>query len=1224
MKTNPLPPNPAAPQPQIQNRGFALVVTLSLMILLTIIAVGLLSLSSIALRASGQADAMATARANARLALMLAIGDLQKNAGPDQRITARADIRTATADGNSRLTGVWSSWDISATSPPSPSDYETTERDKKFLGWLTSSKDGKTTSQINFANTAIPAADAATLWGTGSLGAGAATKDIVKATKVATSPSKGAYAYAVLDEGVKVRINTPYDEPSSSDALKIAQLGSGQRPKVSSIPTLSGLQDSFFEFGSSSFQTIQKGITPQNLALAADNLASGSRSLLQPLTHDVTSTSAGLFTDTAKGGLKEDFNLLANASSTPSPYNNTDGVYVSRLGMTKADVKSDPRWEPLLELTSLYKNTSQLGASGSTPVLQAKSPSGWAAASTTGSTTTVNPEPPPGLVLMPTIANVQVLYSLIGRDLYGNLPAAPIMGQLSAAQKANGIHGPQDGHFRNSRYDYDLHLLYTPIATLHNPYNVTLQFSAMEIDFVDIPFSMQVFRNGQPQSTGMVPVDSMTQDNEAGNREKVFSMKLKAAAGSGSTAFRMAPGEVRMFSAYINPNLNWTASNRSNYWDIYLNSSKTRSFDSIPGWRGDGIGFDCDWLLGNKAIDGLAANGRWRGCLGLAWDDQIHVEFEPVSRPGVTKFVVKVTATTTAGKVVTNAMEMDYGSNDGLKRFMENQGISMPMRYPKASASPNVVYGWNLVDRATTPISSLAYVKPFALFSVKGKTTTGGMTPTDPVDGRYAAKPWTFGHANSTASSQKITVGGTAHPAALSHEIDLQLLENGTNNLFQADTQNRGRFVSGNSSSNGVKFGLQSEIPFGPIQTLVSLNSANPGGSSGYLPRFAQPIGNSWAHPMLDPSRISTSGGLTTTSQSYSYLDHSFLLNLALYDHYYFSGLADQSGRFGAGDTAAALAQRFADGTPLTDPRLTLYQPDGRPASELASVVSGTNPHTRIAAWQMMNGAFNINSTSVSAWKAMLGSVHNPDAIFNKSDLTSTIGAASLSKLPATASGTSRISRFRLPGSESVSAGADPKTGYWMGPREYSDADLQTLAEKIVQQVRQRGPFLSMSEFVNRRLGPVSDEKAQRGALQQAIDNSDLNKGLANTAEAGFEIPQATVASYNYANPNAAAGSSYQGAPGYLSQSDILAVLGNAATPRSDTFTIRGYGEARDASDKPIATAVCEATVQRVPEYVDPVDSSEVLPASLTSNANKTFGRRFQIVSFRWLAASEI
>lgn len=104
------------------------------MILLTIVAVGLLTLSSVSLRASSQGQAMAFAQANARMALALALGELQKSTGPDQRITAAADILPASArlcPCRPRPRSLDGCLDTSAFSPAKPDT-------KAFVRWLVS------------------------------------------------------------------------------------------------------------------------------------------------------------------------------------------------------------------------------------------------------------------------------------------------------------------------------------------------------------------------------------------------------------------------------------------------------------------------------------------------------------------------------------------------------------------------------------------------------------------------------------------------------------------------------------------------------------------------------------------------------------------------------------------------------------------------------------------------------------------------------------------------------------------------------------------------------------------------------------------------------------------------------------------------------------------------------------------------------------------------------
>ena len=67
-------------------------------------------------------------------------------------------------------------------------------------------------------------------------------------------------------------------------------------------------------------------------------------------------------------------------------------------------------------------------------------------------------------------------------------------------------------------------------------------------------------------------------------------------------------------------------------------------------------------------------------------------------------------------------------------------------------------------------------------------------------------------------------------------------------------------------------------------------------------------------------------------------------------------------------------------------------------------------------------------------------------------------------------------------------------------------------------------------------------------------------------------------------------------------------------------------GPQRDVAGNITARAYAEAVVQRVPEYVDPADRPSLNPYTdpTASTANKTFGRRINVVSFRWLSTNEI
>ncbi|MDR1458060.1 MAG: hypothetical protein LBI37_00815 [Puniceicoccales bacterium] len=175
---------------------------------------------------------------------------------------------------------------------------------------------------------------------------------------------------------------------------------------------------------------------------------------------------------------------------------------------------------------------------------------------------------------------------------------------------------------------------------------------------------------------------------------------------------------------------------------------------------------------------------------------------------------------------------------------------------------------------------------------------------------------------------------------------------------------------------------------------------------------------------------------------------------------------------------------------------------------------------------------------------------------------------------------------------------------------------IRTLATRIVEQIKIRGPFGSIGEFINRKLIAKADDNAVSpepnkqlgisGVLQRAIDgnysfdgegiNADyasLNKGFSKVIKSSKNMA--------WHDDIAASGQIDACAPGYLTQADLLQSLGSTLAARGDSFCIHSYGDCIDKEGNLSAQAKCEAIIQRLPDS----DDSD--------------NRIFKILSLKWI-----
>ena len=1177
MNSLPPPRHPASPRRRrVKSRGFALVVVLTLMVLLTLLAVGLLSLSTIALRESSQSRAQKIAQENARMALILALGDLQKFAGQDQRLTTTADIAgtaeglslesgkqplnnksinnlpkglSALRPGTRYWTGIFANQDTPAsifTKTPSP----------VIVHWLVS---GNTTTYPTGGPKILPSDDtcavgadgsvsnstqAVVLVGRNSVGNATASYDryvavpVIEMTDKDSDKPVGRFAWWVGDEGVKARINL---NKSLTDATKYAALTAQRR----GWETVAGFTD-YPTPTAGAHAAIPKVITLPEAALLLPNIRSigDGVSPLRNVFHSATCDSRAVLSDTLQGGTKIDLTaIFANALPTTKtvatianyPVKGTKIIPpITTKSTSDTENKTGTLKAPLWDTLKEYLDRTKSLESGALVVKAAASDTSTAIA--------------------PLLTDIRIL-----------------MGARITAKAENS---------------YNINACGKIAVAIANPYSCPLKWN----NDIEIEVRNQTPTGNNPSRIWSLGGPTTYIPGDPGESAVFNNAMFRISASS------LGPGEARAYtlgSAIKRPS---------------GNATQRVVIDLVPFAEAAPFDFSKCVELENTNTYGnipdLDVRESWQTTLAM-------VEMRLAGSSNILRRLERFELDN--GYFSPNTRRVSNADANQMTQPFPLILYSFQISQPGADYKSYMPAAYDMGQRSST-------LRTFTDFNLQAAHVRKLITSYNP--------PPYFVESNDSISQLPFAIPGGDTGTAF------------TRNLAASPVR-WGRSSSG--SEKTILFSVPS--PPASIAQLqhVDLTGDDVSASIGHQPGNA--VGNSYATPMVKRRLISqirtdyelmgSPNGSGAYKTSTNYYDIAYLLNAALWDSYYFSTVSRND-------------------APKPENPSIIRLDSTTPASRLKDPVTA-------ASHLMLDGAFNLNSTDKTAWKAFLGSAKhfkhaadtatNADAAFPR-----TLGQISKSTSPPTGNDADSFS----------------------GLRRLTDAQLEALATEIVKQVRIRGPFVSLSHFVNRALADINTQPAltRCGALQTAIDECGANINFERKKNAFSKI-NATVDAVTLLEKQGAPRADYDGTdtdsrppdadpsnpdwaitstdnnfgavasiladremlrdekfkpeqgfrstgiPGWLTQADVLQVIGPSLTTRSDTFRIRAFGEALDANGKTLAKAYCEAIVQRVPNYVD-LSNLPSARGSALSPLNQIFGRKFEIVSFRWLSPDEI
>lgn len=1147
--------------------GFALIATISVMTLLVLVALAMLSLSSITLRSDRNEEARAEARANARLALMLALGELQKSAGDDRRITVPAsqwdtDISSIDTQGvaHSRLTGVYTARSIEEELANTLSDNYY-NKDSHFLTWLASHKNPDELRNTGFVIDGS-FSDAVVLETFP-----ASEGNQLKAGKVncpSSSGGEGGYAWAVISDESQ-RGSLPRRGAEDGGGVARAMEASGL-PGAKGHQVITGL--GHLEAGNSNLNAY---------------LSHAQYSLLDPVTtneeisRQITPYSYSLLTDVKRGGFRKCLNLLLELEEDqlPAEYQQME-TYTAKYWGGQKDLnarklsaivsRSIPEDYDTLPIALLhnYYRIHRLAGSEATPHRN------------DGTNVTLTAKRPSVRVIDLTEDKVADRY---WRGYGHGMRIAPVIARMRDVVWVMSEKVP------GSNTSYQLALISFPIVTVWNPYNIDITFDRAWIQNV-----------GGNLTEAKVKIGTRTSYSNVSNVDKFLVFGTRA----GKPAVQLSPGETRVF------------------FPDFSNLSEPNVIPMISEWP-------------NNIADILTYGARYKYTVpGFLLRGQANTPVEIGIRP---------TSKDNSHSGWTNisfyadAWFSDIQENRGTKFGAWTYDLKEHVNGGYIPEVPKALTGQTMGGLFNRPT-------PVGIISLGIKA----------IDHEQPGLGFVFDYPQRINIAPHYALAGEdlkAGMQASAMSVEVIPLNGDTDLSKHVNTMEDERGIHdylgySYTPTRGSSYMTLCELPQVPLRSLGQLQHLPLQDENWHhddlipnSPTWTFGIGNSWAHPWLDSNKLTETKPIYLATQFgdvglegrrnqiIPMIDRLWVANSLLFDSYTFTTMAPQNNAWyqasgNVRDLSKVAEEFFAHKKMLPHTRLIPW-PDGRTAEQRSNnLITNGRPsqdaYRLICSEIALEGGFNINSTHVEAWKLLLASTFKNQVPRHSHD----------DKEPVTAGEESDrhvISRYTIPNGSSIDQAGDPYRDGFNGYREINTRQIEDLAEAIVREVKKRGPFRSLGEFVNRRRGNASDPDTQSGALQAALESKDVH---INDIYGSETFTPNDFPDVEFPNPYAIRGSKARGLPGFVSQADVLSYVAPMITARGDTFVLRAYGESKNAKGKVRARAWCEAVVQRTPEFVDKIDDKNSALAELTSEANKLFGRRFYVVSFRWLNKKEV